>query len=134
MNYNVTDWERIASFLGVNIDYDLDSGILAMDVKSKIEKLFEDHSILNTLKNVKANTPITEDNLNVPDIAKQKWAPVDHYICEKYASINGAIIYMSITCRPDITFAIGKNESGNASTDSRSCRCAETFDLVYVEN
>jgi hypothetical protein len=23
--YNVTDWERIASFLGVNIDYDLDS-------------------------------------------------------------------------------------------------------------
>ena len=48
-DYNVTDWERIASFLGVNMDYDLDSGVLAMDVKSKIEKLFEDHSILNTL-------------------------------------------------------------------------------------
>ena len=47
--YNVTDWERIASFLGVNMDYDLDSGVLAMDVKSKIEKLFEDHSILNVL-------------------------------------------------------------------------------------
>ena len=110
--YNVTDWERIASFLGVNIDYDLDSGVLAMDVKSKIEKLFEEHSILNVLKNVKANTPITEDNLNVPNIAKEKWAPVDHYICEKYASINGAIIYMSITCRPDITFAIGKTSRG----------------------
>ena len=48
----------------------------------------------------------------MPDVYKQKWAPVDHYICEKYASINGAIIYMSITCRPDITFAIGKASRG----------------------
>ena len=49
-DYKVTDWERIASFLGVNMDYDLDSGVLAMDVKSKIEKLFDDHSVLNILK------------------------------------------------------------------------------------
>ena len=111
-DYNVKDWERIASFLGINIDYDLDSGVLSMDVKSKIEKLFNDHSILNVLKNVKCPTPITEDNLNVPDAHKQKWAPVDHYIADKYASINGAIIYMSITCRPDITFAIGKTSRG----------------------
>ena len=48
----------------------------------------------------------------MPDVHKQKWAPVDHYICDKYASINGAIIYMSITCRPDITFAIGKTSRG----------------------
>ena len=49
-DYNVTDWDRIASFLGVNMDHDLDSGVfLAMDVKSKIEKLFEDHSILSVL-------------------------------------------------------------------------------------
>ena len=111
-DYNVKDWERIASFLGINIDYDLDSGVLSMDVKSKIEKLFDDHSILNVLKNVKCPTPITEDNLNVPDAHKQKWAPIDHYIADKYASINGAIIYMSITCRPDITFAIGKTSRG----------------------
>ena len=47
------DWERTASFLGLNISYDLTSDILAMDVKSKIEKLFEDHSILNILKMLK---------------------------------------------------------------------------------
>ena len=40
-DYNATDWECIASFLGVNMDYDLDSGVLAMDVKSKTEKLFD---------------------------------------------------------------------------------------------
>ena len=68
------------------MDYDLDSGVLAMDVKSKIEKLFEDHSILNVLKNVKANTPSTEENLNVPNIAKQKWAPV------------GDIVYYGVGC------------------------------------
>ena len=106
-DYNVKDWERIASFLGINMDYDLDSGVLSMDVESKIKKLFTDHSILNVLKNVKCPTPITEDTLNVPDAHQQKWAPVDHHIANKYASINGAIIYMAITCRPDITFAIG---------------------------
>ena len=48
-DYKVTDWERITSFLGVNMDYDLDSGVLTMDAKSKIEIMFEDHSILNVL-------------------------------------------------------------------------------------
>ena len=57
-DYKATDWERIASFLDVNMNYDLDSGVLAIDVKSKIEKLFEDHSIFNVLENVKAPTPI----------------------------------------------------------------------------
>ena len=42
----VKDWERIASFPGLNISYDLNSGILTMDVKSKIERLFEDHSMI----------------------------------------------------------------------------------------
>ena len=111
-DYNVKDWERIASFLGINMDYDLDSGVLSMDVESKIKKLFDDHSILNVLKNVKCPTPITEDTLNVPDAHQQKWAPVDHHIASKYASINGALIYMAITCRPDITFAIGKTSRG----------------------
>ena len=95
-DYNATDWERIASFLGVNMDYDLDSGVLAMDVKSKIKKLFEDHSILNTLKNVKANTPITEENPNVPGVYKQKWAPVDHYICDKYAPLKMVSQFVTI--------------------------------------
>ena len=49
-DYKVKYWERIASFLDLNISYDLTSGIFAMDVNSKIEKLFEDHSILNMLK------------------------------------------------------------------------------------
>ena len=111
-DYNVTDWDRIASFLGVNMGYDLDSGVLAMAVNYKIEQLFEDHSILNVLKNVKAPTAITEENLNVPSIYKEKWAPVDRYIADKYASINGALIYRSITCRPDITYAIGKTSCG----------------------
>ena len=91
-DYTVTDWERIASFLGVNMDYDLDSGVLAMDAKSKIGKLFEDRSIFNVLKNVKAPTPIPEDNLNMPSIYEEKWAPVDHYIANKYASINGTLV------------------------------------------
>ena len=67
---------------------------------------------LNILKNVKASTPTSEDNLNVADCFKEKWHPIDHYICDQYASINGACIYMAITCRPDITFGIGKTSRG----------------------
>ena len=29
-----------------------------------------------------------EDNLNVPDVYKSKWALVDHYIADKYAPIT----------------------------------------------
>ena len=111
VDYKVTDWERIASFLGVNMDYDLDSGVLAMDAKSKIENCSR-IARFYVLKNVKAPTPITEENLNVPSIYKEKWAPVDQYTADKYAPIDGALIYMSITCRPDITFAIGKMSRG----------------------
>ena len=35
-DYKVDDWERIASFLGLNISCDLTSGILAMDVNLKL--------------------------------------------------------------------------------------------------
>ena len=42
-----------------------------MDVESKIENLFEDHSIINILKNVKAPTPITEDNLTSLTISRR---------------------------------------------------------------
>ena len=56
----------------------------------KLRKLFEDHSIFNKSIFSKAPSPITEDNLNVADYFKEKWHPVDHYICIKYAPINGA--------------------------------------------
>ena len=71
-DYKVTEWEQIASFLGVNMNYDLDSGVLTMDVKSKFGKLSEDHLILNVLTYVKAPTPITEEKLNVPSICIEK--------------------------------------------------------------
>ena len=64
------------------------------------------------MKNVKAPTPITEDNINIADCFKEKWHPVDHYICDKYAAINGACIYMAITCRPGITFGVSKTSRG----------------------
>ena len=37
---------------------------------------------------------------------------VDQFIKEKYASIVGALIYLSITCRPDLTLSVGKCSRG----------------------
>ena len=79
---------------------------------------------------MKAPTPITEENIHVPSIYNEKWAPVDHYIADKYASINGAPIYMSITCRPDITYGIGKTSRGMHQPTPCPWGFFEIFDLL----
>ena len=43
----------------------------------------------------------------MPKVYKEKWAPVDHYIADKYASINGALVYMLIL-RDMEGYCIGK--------------------------
>ena len=40
--WKITDCERLSSFLGINIKYDLARGILEFDVSNKITKIFED--------------------------------------------------------------------------------------------
>ena len=110
--YKVTDYEDINSFLGINIDYNMREHYLTMDVTNKIEGVFKAHAILKPICDMKGDVPINEYAMNRPDSDEAKYTPMDKYIAERYASINGSIIYLAITCRPDITFAVGKTSRG----------------------
>ena len=48
--------ELVSSFLGINCDYDLPAGILAMDIAQKFRDLFKfkEHPILNQFRGSKA--------------------------------------------------------------------------------
>ena len=96
-------WEKLSSFLGINIIYDQQNRHLTMDVAAKITTLFTDHKLLRMLPS--KSTPMS-------DISADKRAVLDpamsDYIKEHYSSLVGALIYMSISCRPDISYAVGR--------------------------
>ena len=101
---NAVEWEHLSSFLGINIIYDVKNRHLTMDVAAKIDALFEEHKILRMLPN-KA-TPL-------PDSTSAKSRPllspaIAAHIHEHYASLVGALIYMSVSCRPDIAYGVGR--------------------------
>ena len=109
--YEIKDWEPISSFLGINIVYNQGMGELQMDVETKIDNLLDRHQTLKGHLKGKADIAMIEDHMKVPDDHKLTTA-VDSYLHENYASINGALIYMGITCRPDMAFALSKTSKG----------------------
>ena len=104
-------WEPISSFLGIDILYDRTKGILTMNVKAKIDKLFDDHhphlSRIGTL-----GTPVTSDFAHDGFEEDVELTPMEAYLKQHYASIVGSMIYIMTTCRPDIAFVTGKLARG----------------------
>ena len=65
--YAMTDWPRINSFLGVNINYKPDEGVLEMDTVDKIKSLFKQHGIVNSSHNVpQRDSPLDDDYSKIP--------------------------------------------------------------------
>ena len=117
----MTDWERINSFLGINITYKPDEGILEMDTIEKIKTMFKQHGIINSTHNIaQRDTPLDDDYTKIDIKAgNQNYNAVDKYLEEHYASVVGALIYISITARPDLAFAIGKLSRGMHAPNAR---------------
>jgi hypothetical protein len=105
-----TKWESLSSFLGINIIYNHRIGRMELDVEQKINKLFDDHKLLMNVRS--SDVPISDSNLEVPESAAADYNATDKYIVQHYASIVGACIYMSVTVRSDICYAVGKCSRG----------------------
>ena len=103
-------WEDVQSFLGINISYDFKVGRFEMDVSQKVTTLLAAHSILNNVK--PQDVPINDASMDIADSAAANYSDTDRYIVDHYPSIVGSCIYISITCRPDIAFAVGKCARG----------------------
>lgn len=106
--FNISQFEPMSSFLGINIKYDKHLGRLAMDVEEKLNALFKERSILNGIgtKSVPMRSdakPLVKDNRELTAYLHDT---------KNYASIVGSLIYISITCRPDITQAVSRVSRG----------------------
>ena len=109
--WKVKDWEPLSSFLGIRIVYDRAEGVLTMDVKTKIDELFRVHKVLSKVGS--ANTPYVEANVrNAFDTPDRVMSSSEQYIQDNFASLVGSLIYISITCRPDITYAVNQMAKG----------------------
>lgn len=107
--YDIKQFEPLSSFLGINIDYDKANGHLSMDVKSKIDTLFAERSELNGIGH--STLPMEH---TVPDRKGDKICKFLSYLAKPsiYASIVGSCIYLAVTCRPDISHAVGRCSRG----------------------
>ena len=108
--YKITQFEELSSFLGINIEHNKQTGILSMDVKAKIDAMFDERPQLNGLGH--SSKPMDETvNLTRKSDDKCKYIK---YLQNPtvYASVVGSCIYLAITCRPDISHAVGRCSRG----------------------
>ena len=120
-----TKWESLSSFLGINISYDVRAGRMEMDIEQKVEKLLTDHPLLHNLR--MHDVPSSDTAAEIPESAASKYGETDIYIKNNYASIIGACIYMSITVRNDITFAVGKCARGMQTRCPNMSLCSNSL-------
>ena len=107
--YNLGSWDdEVKSFLGMNCTWDEIQGEFHFDVKHKVEKLLQESPLYKQLK--PRDAPWGEI-INRPAQMKDKndqgeeiiLTELQLYIKVEYRHICGCLIYMSITCRSDIT-------------------------------
>ena len=109
--WKVKDWEIISSFLGINMRYDKAAGVLAMDVKAKVDDFFKAHSTLSKLGS--SNVPYVDAQVKAAYASPQRsLRSTELYMKEHFASIVGTLIYLSITVRPDITYSVNQMAKG----------------------
>ena len=120
--YNITTCERLSSFLGIDIIYDLKEGILSFGVEEKIKTIFEDKPYLNVIR--PSTIPMKVDTDHKIKIGKNK---DDDELFQRrlsdpkeFASVVGALIYNGSACRADIAHANGRISQKMHSPDEQS--------------
>ena len=95
-----------------NINYNKTLGEMTLDVQYKIDNLFAKHKILpDHMQGKHHDVAFQEANAAIPDDTKLS-NDVQRYVYDNYASLNGMLIYMGITCRPDMAYALSKTSKG----------------------
>jgi len=118
--WNITECGPLKSFMGINIFYDIEKGILTFDVEEKVKNIFRDKSYLQDDKAIPfSDVPMKPDGDKrlVRDSAVIFEKLSDP---KKYASVIGAMIFISTTCRPDIAQAVGRLSRKMHAPDEQS--------------
>jgi len=127
-------WEPINSFLGMDITYT--SGKLTMNVKAKIEDLFNKYPFLKALSNGKGgheHAPHSASMENPPEGDDTNLSKLQESLKENFASIVGSCIYFSVTCRPDISTIVSFACRGMHDPKKDTPHISRTLDAVLID-
>ena len=98
--WEITQWEKLESYLGMHVEYDMKRGMLEMNMTKKIEDLlFKLHPTLGELINGNAKMPMKSTYSFIVE-GKHKPTAVESYIKDNYPSIVGSLIFIMISVRP----------------------------------
>eukprot|EP00633_Aureoumbra_lagunensis_P010711 CAMPEP_0197341088 /NCGR_PEP_ID=MMETSP0892-20130614/46048_1 /TAXON_ID=44058 ORGANISM="Aureoumbra lagunensis, Strain CCMP1510" /NCGR_SAMPLE_ID=MMETSP0892 /ASSEMBLY_ACC=CAM_ASM_000538 /LENGTH=1284 /DNA_ID=CAMNT_0042845965 /DNA_START=532 /DNA_END=4386 /DNA_ORIENTATION=- len=103
--YSVEMFEEVKTLLGMNVQR-YEDGSFSLDVTAKIKQIYEDHPMLNQC--LPSIYPMTQ---NTPKDGEPSTA-LELYIKHNFSSLVGSLIYLSTTCRPDLTQALGRCSRG----------------------
>ena len=98
------------AFLGIDLKYNPETGELILSCPGKIKGLFDKFPELKKLNGSKC--PYTIKFKTLDDTADNKFTAIQEYIKSHFPNIVGILIYMSITCRADITTITNKSCKG----------------------
>ena len=118
--WKITECGPLKSFMGINIHYDIERGILTFDVEEKVKNIFREKLYLQDDKAI----PFVDIPMK-PDGDKRLVRDTDEIFTKlsdpkEYASVVGAMIFISTTCRPDISQAVGRVSRKMHAPDEQS--------------
>jgi hypothetical protein len=119
--WNVEQWGDIHTFLGMRCQYNRSEGELKLDVEQKIKDMLKRFPELAKLpyKTVPLQPSQVNKELKVGDI--KPLTAIDEYLIKEYPKIIGTMIYIAITARPDIAYAVGKLSRGMHQPNKLHC-------------
>ena len=100
--FGTLSWDdSIESFLGINCRHDRTKGIFTFDIAAKINALLKELGLDLKGTDVPYHPDLTSGKISESTLKQLR--PILDKIKPKFSSILGSCIYMSISCRPDIT-------------------------------
>ena len=82
-------WEMLSSFLGIEIKYELENGVLSMNAKSKIGNLLNDGTHQAALHKLKTSNLPLSAGFNGADYPEEGvWSHLEMHLKKHYASVS----------------------------------------------
>ena len=104
-SFNITDEGELADIVNVQVKPNAD-GTITLHQQAYIEKLANTY-LGDGFNRVKHKNPASSDLPSLVEAALSATEPIDPERTKSYQSLVGAILYCSISTRPDISYATG---------------------------